>query len=205
MKLIYFIHDYIYEPFFNFVYSIKWKLLTFRLFNKISNKPQIIYISFINGGGLALHISDLLNNMNNYEMWLFRSKRWIWHVYKGNRSVFRYPENMNLLDVINFINPDIIHIHQLSETLWELPHVPWEKCIVTTHDVYYMCPKYFMTECMGTRFCHPSLCSKEWREKMHYILRTCKKVICPSTAMKDIILFYYPDIEEKIVIIEHGI
>jgi glycosyltransferase involved in cell wall biosynthesis len=205
-RIIYFIYNFFYEPIFNFIYLIKWKIYGKKLFKKDGKNHQIMYVSLIHGGGLARHVSDLTEGLKtNYAIWIIRKNRWIYHINGSNRSIFRYPETMTLSEVISEINPSVIHIHQLSETLWEIPHIPLDKCVITLHDVYYVCPHYFMTECLGTRFCHPSLCSKEWREQMHSILQQCKCIIAPSTAIKEIILFYYPDIEEKIIIIEHGI
>ncbi|MFA5760403.1 MAG: glycosyltransferase family 4 protein [Dehalococcoidales bacterium] len=196
-------YDNIYTRLVSNFYLLKWKIYKYKLFNKC-DKPTILYISFINGGGLLKHINELITGMKDtYDVWVFTNDNFVTH-YDGNKKII-FKHDLDLNSAIRCVNPDIIHVHQLSKTLWEIPFIEWEKSIITIHDMYYVCPYFFMTECMNDKFCHPSLCNIEWRNEMHGILVRCKSIICPSVAMKDLLLFYYPDIENKITIIEHGI
>ncbi len=179
------------------LFLFKWILLGDRLF-KHDYKTRILYIAFINGGGLKKHVAELINGMTLYDTWLLSENNYILH----NRNKFR--TNLSVYEIIQKINPSIIHVHQLSKDLEEIDIIPWEKTIITMHDFYYVCPYFFMTSCFG-KFCHPSNCSEEWRKRMHDILIKCKLIIVPSVAVRDIISIYYPDIVDKIKIIEHGI
>ena len=144
---------------------------------------------------------------NTYDVWILYDDNILWH-WKGDHwDVFRYPNGIHLYEVLGYINPNVIHIHQLSRDLDELNTllVTKSRVVITIHDLYYICPHFFMTECMGTSFCHPSRCSEIWRNNMSRLLNKCNAIVCPSSAMRDMISFYYPNIEGKCIVIEHGV
>lgn len=203
----YLLHDYIYRPVKLFQFKLKWLRYSYNLFDPYTGKPTVVYMSLINGGGLKKHLNDLVNGVkDNYDTWILYDDHILWH-WKGDHwDVFRY-KGMHLYEVLGYINPSVIHVHQLSRDLDELNTLLTSKSmiIVTIHDLYYVCPHFYMTECLGTKFCHPSSCSETWRQNMSRLLNKCCAIVCPSTAMRDILTFYYPEIEDKCVVIEHGI
>lgn len=174
----------------------------------------------ITGGGLQKHLFELAHGISdNYNVWILSEDSWIYNISnnkikKFNYNIYKYSYNYNykckyrysLKDIITLINPDIIHVHQFSKNLDEVSDLDLSKCVITLHDLFMVCPHFFMVECFD-KFCHPSLCSKEWRQKCKHILMNCKYIICPSSAIESLITFYYPDeeIKNKIMVIEHGI
>lgn len=211
-QLGYILHDYIYRPIKLFQYKCTWKLHgnELSIYNRTLNKPRVLYISLINGGGLKKHLGDLVKGMRDeYDVWILYDDNILWHWEGGKWKVIRYFD-ISLDYVIWLMRPHVIHIHQLSRTLHEIdtllnPMYKNAKLIITIHDLYVICPHFFMTECMGTKFCHPSRCSETWRYIMNRLLLTCDIIVCPSSAMRDMISFYYPDVESKCIIIEHGV
>ena len=61
-QLGYILHDYIYRPIKLFQYKYTWKLHgnELSIYNRTLNKPRVLYISLINGGGLKKHLGDQL-------------------------------------------------------------------------------------------------------------------------------------------------
>lgn len=122
---------------------------------------------------------------------------------------------------------DLIHIHHTMGLTLELYYMASELSIpvfVTLHDYYYICPTLQLIDrekkiCIGED--NQEKCRKcmkdyygvyegvsfieKWRKEHGKVLKLCSKIIVPSKSAAAIILQYYPDIESKIVIIEHGI
>jgi hypothetical protein len=198
-KLFYFLKGRIYDRVITWELKGKWLILGDILFKKYNNKPIILYVSFITGGGLKKHLFELISKVTkHYDIWIVMGNDIIWH------NGIKFRTSLDFKDILKKINPDIIHVHQLSRDLHEIYKLPMDKTIVTAHDLYYVCPNFFMMECLNGEFCHPSYCNKEWREKMHYLLKNCRKIVCPSIAVKELLMFYHDDIEENIIVVEHG-
>lgn len=121
---------------------------------------------------------------------------------------------------------DLVHVHHIQNLSFEvfyaaeLCHIPY---FITLHDYYYLCLNVKMLNgvdkvCIGKsneEMCRYCLRKKldisettnfldNWRKESYHILLGADKIIAPSNSAKDNYLLYYPQLEDKIVVIEHG-
>lgn len=129
-------------------------------------------------------------------------------------------------NILVAFNIDLIHVHHTYGMSFDVFGVAREleiPVILTLHDFYFICPTVKMLDekgklCIGdidTDRCKSCLkkqfgCTehidgiKIWRKKCTGYLEGVQKIIVPSQSAKSIIAMYYPLVEEKINIIEHG-
>lgn len=120
----------------------------------------------------------------------------------------------------------LLHIHHtfgLSTDIFEIAsglHIP---IILTLHDFYGLCPTIKM-------FCHDGECCigkenrekcsaclrqelgidedisyiEQWRSRFKTCLGLCEKILVPSQNAKNIYISYFPQMADKIMVIEHG-
>ena len=121
---------------------------------------------------------------------------------------------------------DLLHVHHTYSLASDVVVIAKKlgiPVILTLHDFYYMCPTIKMFDknnqcCIGKdrddicRDClkyvmdiNPEIAYLEhWREHSNKILSMCDVLLTPSQNAKRIIGDYFPDIYEKIRVIEHG-
>jgi len=118
----------------------------------------------------------------------------------------------------------IHHVHGLSFDIFEVAKALEVPMILTMHDYYYICPNVKlvntdMQHCNGS--CDASDCENcltknagiytsknylaKWRENAKCVLMGCDKLIVPSEAAKEVYSEYYPEVQDKIQVIEHGL
>lgn len=116
------------------------------------------------------------------------------------------------------------HVHGLSFDIFDIAKELDIPMILTMHDYYYICPnvKLVNTDDVYCNVnCNEEKCAVclqknagiyvteeylvEWRENCRNALEKCKKLIVPSQAAKAVYLQYYPELDEKIEVIEHGL
>lgn len=122
---------------------------------------------------------------------------------------------------------DLVHIHHTMGMTLGLYYVANELKIpvyTTLHDFYYICPTLQLIDsnqevCIGKdnqERCGKCLKKKmgvfenveyikKWREEHSKVLNISKKIIIPSISAKNIICQYYPQIIDKVEVINHGI
>lgn len=130
-------------------------------------------------------------------------------------------------NILNAFRIDLVHIHHtygLTQDLFyeaERLQIP---VILTVHDFYYVCPTIKLLDennkvCIGCeteekcRICLKKNLNvmetvpylQEWRANNKKVLDICKKIITPSENAKQILCQYYPEIREKVAVIEHGV
>lgn len=130
-------------------------------------------------------------------------------------------------NILNAFRIDLVHVHHtygLTQDLFyeaDRLHIP---VILTVHDFYYVCPTIKLLDennkvCIGCeteekcRVCLKKNLNimetvpylKEWRNNNRKVLEICKKIITPSENAKQILCEYYPEIKEKVTVIEHGV
>ena len=129
----------------------------------------------------------------------------------------------NLLTALRI---DVVHIHHTYQLSLDLYYVAKELGIplfATLHDYYYICPTIKLLNqenqlCIGNEneeMCRQCLQSQlhiaetvpflsKWRAENKKALLLCSKLFTPSESSRKIILRYFPELDTKIQVIEHG-
>ncbi|CAI3193872.1 glycosyltransferase [Clostridium neonatale] len=129
-------------------------------------------------------------------------------------------------DILQIFSIDIVHIHHtldLSLDLYYEANLLNIPIITTLHDFFYVCPciklvNYENQLCIGLET--KEMCSKclekkfgidtslnfieNWRKENLKALSLCDKLITPSNSAKEIFESYFPELSNKIQVIEHG-
>lgn len=122
---------------------------------------------------------------------------------------------------------DLVHIHHTMGMTLELYYAAYRLDIpvyATLHDYYYICPTLRLLDankesCVGYKdWKKCSACMKmtlgvyenvnymqKWRDEHEKVLEICEKIIVPSHSAAQIILQYYPKIQDRLKVIAHGI
>lgn len=128
--------------------------------------------------------------------------------------------------VLDGFEIDIVHVHHTDRMSFDLFYLAHERNIpiaVTLHDYYYICPnvKLYNIEkgyCSGR--CDHEECAKclkdnknvvtrrnylnKWRYECKNVLDLSDVIVSPSEAAKKIYASIYPELENKIIVIEHA-
>ena len=128
--------------------------------------------------------------------------------------------------VLDGFEIDIVHVHHTDRMSFDLFYLAHERNIpiaVTLHDYYYICPnvKLYNIEkgyCSGC--CDDVECAKclkanknvatkrnylnKWRYECKNVLNLSDVIVSPSEAAKKIYASIYPELENKIIVIEHA-
>lgn len=121
---------------------------------------------------------------------------------------------------------DIVHVHHIMGMTYDIYTVAKElniPIITTLHDYYFICPGLWLIDlnhklCTGnetTEKCRKCLrerkqlyegvnVKEEWRKNAYEALMLSDVLVAPSNYAKEKYIHYYPELAEKIVVIEHG-
>lgn len=121
---------------------------------------------------------------------------------------------------------DLVHVHHTYGMSFDVFDVAKElgiPVILTLHDFYFICPTVKMMDekgelcigdvdadrckkCLKNQFGYTERIDgiNIWRAKCTDYLESVQKIIVPSQSAKNIMEMYYPSIEEKVQVIEHG-
>ena len=151
--------------------------------------------------------------------------------YIGKQSVFPLYKDSKLAEllqeIINFCEIDIVHVHHISSLSLDIFDIAKKlniPLICTLHDYYYICPTVKLVDennvyCEGKckndyKECLNYRCGiatqadhylDEWRIHSLAALLCCTQLIAPSESAKKIYETAYPELKEKIIVIEHGL
>ena len=131
-------------------------------------------------------------------------------------------KNILMAFEINLLH--VHHVHGLSFDIFDVAKELEIPVVLTMHDYYYVCPNVKLVNttnehCKGYQEASDcEACLKKnagihvsenylngWRENARRIFAKCDKLVVPSQAAKDVYLQYYPELDEKIIVIEHGL
>jgi len=138
--------------------------------------------------------------------------------HKGLRNIWEV-----LIDAFGI---SLVHVHHVLGLSLDIFDVCREKripVVFSLHDFYCVCPTITLVD-YENHFCHNETtiehcanCLKEkcsinridnylimWRSRWEKILNNLDLIISPSQSAKEIVLSYYPELEEKINVIPHG-
>ncbi|MCI9592476.1 MAG: glycosyltransferase [Lachnospiraceae bacterium] len=121
---------------------------------------------------------------------------------------------------------DLVHIHHTLDLSLELFYQAKKRripIVFTFHDYYYVCPtikllnhnNQFCTDICTESICKDCLKKREgiypnidflkiWRREHLQVLEMADLLITPSNSAKKILGHYFPSLESKIQVIEHG-
>lgn len=119
-----------------------------------------------------------------------------------------------------------VHVHHIMGMTYDIYKAAKEMnipIITTLHDYYFICPALWMMDinnklCIGDEarekcekclrkrknICESVDMMDEWRKNANEALLLSDSIVSPSEYAKDIYIQYFPKLEEKIVVIEHG-
>lgn len=122
---------------------------------------------------------------------------------------------------------DLVHIHHLLNMSSDAVYLANKRGIpvyMTLHDYYYICPNIKLLD-LDNKICTgretPEMCAKclkkgfsgaslgydwlkRWREHCTELFDCCERIFAPSQKAKQVYLNYYPQLESKIEVVEHG-
>lgn len=129
-------------------------------------------------------------------------------------------------NILNAFSIDIVHIHHTLDLTLDLYYEAKTLNIplfATLHDFFYVCPSVKLINnknelcinCETDKMCSECLksqCSisetanfmQIWRRNNRKALQLCDKLIVPSRNTKEIFSLYYPELLDKIIVVEHG-
>lgn len=150
--------------------------------------------------------------------------------YIGCRSryeQFRSKEMSGLYRrILDNFGVDCVHIHHTAGLTLELYYESVKKGLpvfVTMHDYYYLCPNVKMLDpslepCVGVEHAGKcGVCLRQlgiadtvpyisiWRKENLAVLQLAETVFVPSYSAEKIIAEYFPEIQNKLAVIEHGL
>lgn len=151
--------------------------------------------------------------------------------YIGERDGFPRIHDTELAKLLKNIlcafEINMLHVHHVHGLSFDIFHVAEElgiPTVLTMHDFYYVCPNVKLVDVDGKHckgHCDVENCAEclkknagihvgenylaEWRTHCRDAFSKCIKLIVPSEAAKQVYLQYYPELGEKIFVIEHGL
>lgn len=159
----------------------------------------------------------------------YGSKERTFKYYIGKKEPFFEFNNIVIeklwRNILSAFQINLIHVHHVLTTSFDVFYVAREyniPVVFTAHDFYFICPSIKLLNqdgkvCVGRSDCKCVECLhsllgitdkvdyiKIWREKCLEVLKICKKVVVPDQSAADILLQYYPALEEKLMVIPHG-
>lgn len=149
----------------------------------------------------------------------------------GKEDLFPRVKDSRLYDLFSNLlkafQIDLLHVHHTVGLSFDMIYAACElkiPVVLTMHDYYYICPNVKLVNpnnkfCDG--YCNNDSCSqclkvncgielgndflRYWRSECRNMFEFCVKIIVPSEAAKAIVSSYYPDIIDRIQVIEHGL
>lgn len=151
--------------------------------------------------------------------------------YIGKADIFPKEKDSKLYDLftnlLKAFQINIMHVHHTYGLSFDMIYAAHDLSIpivLTMHDYYYICPNVKLVE-QNAKYCDGFRnvtgcdgCLKKhsgielgknflsnWRMLCRNMFEFCEKIIIPSQAARDVVGLYYPDILDKITVIEHGL
>lgn len=130
-------------------------------------------------------------------------------------------------NIITAFEINLLHVHHvygLSFDIFDVAKQLGVPVYLTMHDYYFICPSVKLTNtekqyCQG--ICNHTECAnclkknarihvseqylERWRNTCREAFAKCEKLIVPSNAAREIYLSHYPELENKLIVIEHGL
>lgn len=146
---------------------------------------------------------------------------------KPDYPVFHDKKLRKIYDnILNAFSIDMVHVHHVLGMSLEMYYAAKEleiPVITTIHDYYMVCPSEKLLDAEGRVCCNGesaercASCLKKkeqiadtmgylkiWRARNLEVLEDSKKIIVPSYHTAKMIATYYPELEQKIEVVEHG-
>lgn len=148
----------------------------------------------------------------------------------GVKDVFTQTRNPNMYhlfdNLLRAFKIDVLHVHHTIGLCFDMiyaAHALAIPVILTMHDYYYICPNVKLVNSEG-QYCNvcdePDSCEKclkekskiaigyaylkRWRTACREMFSLCNDIIIPSEAARVVICRQYPELGDKVTVIEHG-
>jgi glycosyltransferase involved in cell wall biosynthesis len=128
-----------------------------------------------------------------------------------------------MIKFIHTFDIDLIHVHHLMGHSFDIFQIAEElkvPILYTIHDFFCICPRVNLINekgkycnkpglaecnlCLSNFYYHAEDFIKSWRLFFQKGFEICTHILAPSNSSREIILRYYPDIKDKIIVLEHG-
>lgn len=154
----------------------------------------------------------------------------LFQFYIGARKSFERFRSVEFAElygrILDAFKVDVIHVHHTSGLTLELYYEAEKRLLpvfASLHDYYYLCPNVTLLDrkkqaCSGhkQRDCKECLKKQQgiaetvdyiniWKKHHHGALLLCKKIFVPSQSARQIIENCYPDLKDRLMVVEHGI
>ena len=127
--------------------------------------------------------------------------------------------------ILDAFEVDCVHVHHTAGLTMELYYEAKKRMIpvfTTLHDYYCVCPNVKLLDekhhvCCDSKHHDCRVCLKKqqgiaetidyikiWRSQYMSVLKMSEKIIIPSKSAREIICKYYPDLKDRLTIVEHG-
>ncbi len=165
--------------------SVIFRPFLFLFMRKLSG--SVVHVAFIKLGGLSKYINDLCihrdyNLVTEVKGFIILYIRGVPFFLGRRNKLYHLPTDC------------LYHVHQLSKNEYRDALFLIDKnYIVTAHDYYYICERFFMLD-PDFQLCELDECcctNKERRKWIGQILLNAKVVIVPDASMLDILTRYY--------------
>ena len=172
--------------------------------------PKIVFITHALGGGTERHIQDLVRMLaDSAEVLILKpagsdvlSLQWA-RLGENLTAYFsgaaEYPQLVEFLKSLSISRVHLHHIDGHPQEILGLAASLGAALDITLHDHFPLTPQYYLDE-GGTvparEIDHAwHLSNEEWRSRMHRLLKSAARVICPSRYIAIRIAEYFPDIQ----------
>lgn len=158
-------------------------------------------------------------------------KQYEFNFYVGKPDEFFCNTNRELRKVFENILESfeihLIHVHNVVGLSFDIFYLAEEKkipVVLAAHDYFYVCPTIRLLSADGVNCCgepDSEQCQnclrrtngiiehlnyvKDWRMRTADILKTCEKIFVPSQSVKEIYVSAFPQLRERLLVIEHGV
>lgn len=158
----------------------------------------------------------------------FREFEFRYAVYdNASQQIYHDVEYYNIFrKILSSFTIDVVHIHHVMGMSYDIYTAAKElniPIITTLHDYYFICPGLWLIDlnhklCTGNetsdkckkclrergQFYEEVDVKEEWRKNAYEALMLSDILVAPSNYAKDKYIYYYPNLTDKIVVIEHG-
>ncbi len=161
----------------------------------------------------------------------YKDKEFSWRFFIGRKPDYYTFNDQRIRkafeNIILGFGIERVHIHHLCTLSFDVVEIANEMgvpVLFTLHDFFMICPSekllddrfVYISRENDTEYAWTKYLEKEkniykkidyikiWREKCHSILNCCDLLILPNDSAREVFASYYPDLDSKMKVIEHG-
>lgn len=186
-------------------------------------------------GGTEFHLQDLVNQLSTYNSYVLVSNKKqlvLKHYLSGTliekycfqlareitHNTIRHQEYANIIEeIIKAFNIQLVHIHHLINHTLDVPYIAKKydiKVLYTLHDFHLLGSKMDFAKTVSEynsqqentgEYGYNGGYGPFWRNKVKDLMLHVDLFITPSKFVEKTFLNQFPEIKDKIIVIEHGL